>query len=372
MNLLLYVIILFIIIWLGLAFFFSTPSKIKNSKYYNIYLKALETIIEGKKDKAIKLFREVIETEPSNIESYLYIGNILREKGEVKKAIKIHRNLSVNPLLTKEQKRKLNEALAWDYIESKEWEKALPLLEVIYTKEPKNLEIANNLLKTYEKLEKWDKALNIAEKIFDAKKFANYATYLAEVIFQTDPKKALKLLSIGEREEISYAYYLHGKLLIKDGAKGEGAEYVKRGIALEPTKSFLYLPLLEEYMFNEGKFSTLEPYLKNKFEENPENINIFISYLSILKRKGKLEKAKEILENSIKNFNLEDPTTLLLLTMISDEIKDETMKTKCLMKIKERIEKNIYRCSECNSEIKEFTWKCPSCDSFGSLRPTIC
>ena len=111
--------------------------------------------IPGLKDKAIKLFRDVLEKDPSNIECYLYTGNLLREKGEIVRAIKIHKNLLVNPLLTNEQKNRLKEALAEDYLKNRDWAKALPMLETIYHRDPKNTEISNKLMFVYEKLEKW-------------------------------------------------------------------------------------------------------------------------------------------------------------------------------------------------------------------------
>ncbi|MEJ2568277.1 MAG: hypothetical protein P8Z50_05320, partial [candidate division WOR-3 bacterium] len=99
MPLLIYIFLFFVLIWLGLSIFSKMSERIKCHHQNTSYLKGLEAMIEGKQEKAIKFFRDVLEKEPSNIESYLYIGNLLREQGEVKKAIKIHKNLIVNPLL---------------------------------------------------------------------------------------------------------------------------------------------------------------------------------------------------------------------------------------------------------------------------------
>lgn len=372
MNLLIYVVLFFILILLGLSVFSKWSDKLKTKNNYTSYLQGLEAIIEGKDDKAIKLFREVIENDPSNIESYLYTGNLLRKKGEITKAIKIHKNLLVNPLLTREQKSRLKDALAEDYLENEDWTKALPILETIYNKSPKNSILSSKLMILYEKLEKWDKALNIAKRVFDAKKLANYATYLAAKVSENDTKQASKFISIGEKGDISYAYYLHGKILISEGDESTGLEYIKKSLSLEPDKAFLYLPLLEEYMFEEGQFSVLEPYLKSKLEENPDNICILASYISILKKRGELEKANEILEESIKNFDLNDYKVLLSMTIISNEI-DGNMVSKYLTKIKNKMDKSkLYKCSECNNETEEFSWKCTCCGSFGTLNWIRC
>ncbi|MBN1693784.1 hypothetical protein JW879_00100 [candidate division WOR-3 bacterium] len=367
MNLLVYIVLFFALIWLGLSIFSRMSEKIKCRTQHTSYLKGLEAIIEGKKDKAIKLFREVLEKDPSNIESYLYTGNLLREKGEVKKAIKIHKNLLVNPLLNKEQKNKLKEALAKDYIENKDWAKAIPILETLNNKNPKNSVLADELIDSYEKLQKWDKAFNIAKKTFSPEKLSNYATYLACEVSKKDTKKANKFIAVGEKGNISYAYYLHGKLLVLEGNESEGLELIKKSISIEPDKAYLYLPMLEEYMFKEGQFGILEPYLKSKFEENPNNIYILASYISILKKRGQIERANEILEESIKNFDLSDYKILLSIVIISNEI-DGNMVSEYLTKIKNKMDKRkLFKCSKCNTETEEFNWKCNSCGSFGTI-----
>jgi lipopolysaccharide biosynthesis regulator YciM len=352
---------------LGLSIFSKLSERLKCDNHSTSYIKGLEAMIEGKKDKAIKLFRDVLEKDPSNIEGYLYTGNLLREKGEVIRAIKIHKNLLVNPLLTNDQKYRLNEALSEDYIKNKSWAKALPLLETIYHRNPKNEIISNKLMFAYEKIGKWDKAFNIAKKVFNQEELANYATNIITEVSKSNPKKASKFISIGEKGNVSYAYYLHGKLLISQGDESGGIEHIKKSISIDPDKAFLYLPLLEEYMFEEGQFGVLEPYLKSKFEENPDNIHILASYISILKKRGQLEKANEILEDSIKNFDLNDYTTLLSIAIISNEIESNLL-SEYLTKVKNKLEKNkVFQCTKCKNKTDKFSWKCYNCNSFGSL-----
>ncbi len=372
MDLLIYLILFFVLIWIGLSIFSRMSEKLKGQTHNTSYIKGLEAMLEGKNNRAIKLFREVLEKDPSNIESYLFTGNLLRQQGEIVRAIKIHKNLLVNPLLNNEQKNRLKEALSEDYIKNRDWAKAKPMLETLYNHNPKNVTLATKLMDVYEKLEKWDKAFNVAKKVFTSKDLANYATHLVVEVSKKDPKKATKFISIGEKGNISYAYYLHGKLLISEGDESGGIEQIKKAISIDPDRAFLYLPLLEEYMFEEGQFSVLEPYLKSKFEENPDNICILSSYISILKKRGQLEKANEILEDSVKNFDLENYNVLLSVAMISNEIGGNLV-SEYLKKIKNKMDKGYsFRCSKCNNETDHFSWKCNNCSSLGTLSLSRC
>ncbi len=360
------ILIFFILLIVGL----SVLKRPKKEKYTELYIKGLEAIADGKTDEAIDKLRDVIDKEPSNTGAYLYLGDLMREKGEISKAMMIHKNLSVNPSLSDEEKKKVKETLAKDYFETKEFKKAVSLYESLYKREPKNRKLSMVLLNLYEKLNDWDKAYNIARKIYTrGKDLANYATFMASHLINEDPKKAERYLSIGQKEDISYAHYLYGKLLISEGKEKSGIEYLKKSISLEPDRASAYLPELFEYMFKSGEFSVLEPYLKSLFEENSDNWNILNSYVSMLKKKGEVGKAEKILDESVHGFDLKNPCILSSIALAYNGINtDKAFEyLSAMQKIFQQNE--VFECTECKNEVKEFSWKCPYCSSFGSLYP---
>jgi lipopolysaccharide biosynthesis regulator YciM len=358
------ILIFFILLILGLSLFRVPKKKVDPAKY----IKGLETMVDGKTDEAIDILKNVIEKDTSNTGAYLRLGNLLREKGLISSAIKIHKNLSVNPELSASEKEEVNKALVKDYLESKEWRKALPIYEPLYKKNPKDKELAIGLLLLYEKQEKWDNAYNIAKKIYTkGKSLANYATHIASLLIGRDNQKARKFINFGLKANISYAHFLYGKLLIEDGKENNGIEHLEKSISIDPERAYLYLPLLEEYMFKRGEFSILEPYLKNLVSENPENWEILNSYISILKKKGDSDRVEEILDEAIPNLNIDSPEALGSIASAYSGVDTDKM-SEYVLKMQRLLTKTKrFKCPECGNEFKEFSWKCSSCGSLGTI-----
>ncbi|MBA7626242.1 Lipopolysaccharide assembly protein B [subsurface metagenome] len=358
------IIIFFILLILGL----SIRGGSRKVKYPDKYIKGLEAIIEGKIDESIKYFKKVVESDTTNRDAYLHLGNLLREKGLLSSAMKIHKNLLVNPELSKVEKERVQSALAADYLKSHDWEKAIPLYESLYKRYPKDKKPGQILLMLYEKQESWDNAYNTAKTIYtDRKDLANYTTYIASKLIEKDISKAKKFISLGQKSEIPYAHYLYGKVLITEGNENSGIDYIKKSISLDPKRAYLYLPILEEYMFNKGEFGTIEPYLKNLIKENPDNWEILNSYVSFLKKKGDIDKAKETLDETVINLELIRPEILAKVASAYKGVDTEkaleyiSETQKLLNKVKR------FKCSVCGNEFDEFTWKCPDCDTPGTI-----
>ena len=79
---------------------------------------ALKALVDGDKDKAYNLLRDIISKDSNNIDAYLLLGDIVREK-DVNKAIKIHQTVVLRPQITKEKKIEAHKALAKDFLKDK-------------------------------------------------------------------------------------------------------------------------------------------------------------------------------------------------------------------------------------------------------------
>ena len=64
-----------------------------NASIKDLYAEGLEMLIMGKRKKAYKSFKLIIEKDSNNIKAYLYLGQVVRDGGSPKKALDIHQNL---------------------------------------------------------------------------------------------------------------------------------------------------------------------------------------------------------------------------------------------------------------------------------------
>ena len=56
----------------------------------SLYAMALNHMLHGEDDVAIRLFRDVIRADTDNIDAYINLGILMRKNGKPKNAIKIH------------------------------------------------------------------------------------------------------------------------------------------------------------------------------------------------------------------------------------------------------------------------------------------
>ena len=64
------------------------------------YFKGLNHLLNDQPDSAIETFIESLEVNVDTLSTHLALGNFLRRKGEVDRAIRIHQNLLARPNLT--------------------------------------------------------------------------------------------------------------------------------------------------------------------------------------------------------------------------------------------------------------------------------
>ena len=109
-------IIFIIIIALALLIFFIVKNRSINvpsdAEAFNTALKAL---VNGKKEQAYILLREIIAKDSNNVDAYLLLGDIVREK-DIKQAIKIHQTIILRPKITKDKKIEAHTALSKDFL----------------------------------------------------------------------------------------------------------------------------------------------------------------------------------------------------------------------------------------------------------------
>ncbi len=63
------------------------------------YYKGLNYLLDGRPDGAVDAFINALEVNSETLETHIALGNLLRKRGEVDRAIRIHQNLLARPSL---------------------------------------------------------------------------------------------------------------------------------------------------------------------------------------------------------------------------------------------------------------------------------
>ena len=79
------------------------------------YIQALKLLVDGDKDAAFDRLQESVRSGSGPTDAYIKLGKLLRDRGELAKALQIHQSLTVKTDLSKNEKVELYMNLAADY-----------------------------------------------------------------------------------------------------------------------------------------------------------------------------------------------------------------------------------------------------------------
>ena len=129
------------------------------------YLKGINYLLNEQPDKAIDLFVNVVDLDADTVETYIVLGNLLRRRGEVERAIRLHQNLIARPDLDDRTKADALLELARDYLKSGLFDRAEHLLGGVLDTGSHQLEALHHLREIYEQEKEWKKAIHVARNI---------------------------------------------------------------------------------------------------------------------------------------------------------------------------------------------------------------
>ena len=320
------------------------------------------------------LLREYLEAHPNDIWAYLKLGNLLREKGEPQKALRLHQTLLAKPKLDRTTKVKVLKAIARDYIELGKTEAAAKTYEQMVSIIPER-SAYEELLRLYESVGDWDKAIDVKNKLLRLDKkpedrhLAILYTMKAYSLADEMPAKereAEKYLKMAEKiyPDSPLILYVRGELHMKSG-RNELAVDAWRQLLMEHTDyAYLVLDKLEDLLFKQGRFSELELIYEDtlKIARNP---HVIAHLIHILLSKGEKSRAMEYLDELISSYGESDGLRSLKY-LLHIEVNDlETVRDELQVRGSPFLP---YKCENCGYESTMSLMQCPNCRSWLSFR----
>ena len=140
----------------------------------DLYAEGLDMLIMGKRKKAYKNFKLIIEKDSNNIKSYLYLGQVVRDGGNPQKALDIHQPLLYRKDLNNYDKVELYKNISLDYYRMEKIEQSIKFAKKILTIEKFNDWSINHLIRMYKNLNDWANAIEYLKILFEMTGNRNY------------------------------------------------------------------------------------------------------------------------------------------------------------------------------------------------------
>lgn len=341
------------------------------SPYNTSYVKGLNYMIANLTDKAIAEFTKAVKINSDTIEIYLRLGNLFRDKGEVERAIRIHQNIILRPVLSQSNKIEALTELAMDYLKAGFIDRSLEAYSEILNLEPDHLDAHIHLAELYEEEKNWERAFHYHQKVLRLKKsndqhiLANIQVVLGKSFMEEqDVKQAIKRLNtaILLDKRSTQAYLLLGQIYMDQEKVQKAIDTWKDVIQNDlPFASLTYKNLEAAYLI-QGQLEKVEGIYREILNRNPEYVRTKLALAKYYYDRGDsrlaIEELHEVLKRGIGFMAARE----YLFKILVDQVKNVDF----LAEYHElfthlEMEDMPFHCRICGYESWDSPWKCPQC-----------
>lgn len=383
---------LFILILIGIAAGFQVGRYYQRKKMKRLsakiaayhwpqkrYYQGLTQLLNDQPDAAIDTFISALEVNADTLETHLALGNLLRRRGEVDRAIRVHQNLLARPSLSKKQSLEAQMELAVDYMRSGLLDRAESLFKELAAQNGASKQLRDkalkNLLEVYQDMREWLSAIDVADQLttrkFSAKtdlwreRQAQYSCEIAEeAMAHSDWQQARRWLRNAERydKRCARALLLQAKLYFVDQDYANSIATLKR------------VPEIDDRYLPEALAQFVESYRMLKLKKTLLDALIDLykeySHLALLREIIAWSLLEEVDFDSLQ-FDVFDQlnnhqqllTHKNLLAIIAQYPTRETLEA-----IQALLDSVLhYQCIRCGFSGDVMHWQCPSCKNWGTV-----
>lgn len=130
------------------------------------YFQGINYLLDDRPDLEIDSFIDALPADEASIDTHLTMGAVVRRRGELDKAIRIHQNLLARPVLSAENRALAELELARDYLNAGLLDRAEQLLRELVERGGAIDRVAlEHLLEVYQRERDWEHAIEIATQI---------------------------------------------------------------------------------------------------------------------------------------------------------------------------------------------------------------
>ena len=379
-NITLYILL---VIALGIGYLLGRRERRTRSQNLGMvaedYFKGLNHLLNERHDQAIDTFVERMAVDSATVDTHLALGSLVRRRGEVDRAIRIHQNLLARPVLSAAHRSQTELELARDYLVAGLLHRAEKLLLELASKAGPGKPVAQELLvEVYQRERDWEKAVSVGRDLARADRdirgtLAHFQCEIAQQALEAgdlpSARKALdkamgfdgqsaRVCLIGAGVEFQAHRYRDVRRLLR-----KACQYDSR-LAAETFEMFRAASL--ELNDEAGYFSFLE----ERLVEAPVLAAIEALGIRMAGTSGHESAHAFMVEQLLRNPTLSGFVSLLKhLDTHGEPLPAEQLAL--VRRFSEALlqKQPAYRCSNCGFSGQSLMWQCPSCRCWDSIRP---
>ncbi len=340
------------------------------------YIEALYALIDGRKDDAYTLLTSAVRNGEDDVDAYIQLGDLMRERGQAEKALQLHRGLTVRSDLGLDDEKTVQLSIAEDLAALGKTERAVAALETV-RKKRRDADVLATLHRLYNiqgDFESAYGALRELSRIDDSVTPRMRASYLASVacalIDSGDSDRAGKYLDKARKEDraCTGALYLSAGLAMDSGDLDRAARRWEELLSIDMGYFPEVAARLEKALFESGRFDELEGILSRLLAEYPSDSLLLASLAGFYSKKGEISRGIDLLESDRGRIAGDNNLVVSLASLyIKNGRTDEALS---VLEENDRIPpvSCSWKCSSCGETYRTSLGFCRICCSFDSIR----
>lgn len=342
------------------------------------YFKGLNYLLSDQQEKALPVFLQLVQVDNETIDTHLALATIFRRSGKLDQAIEVHQNLIARPSLSAEYRSKSLLELGRDYLAAGLFDRAEGLFNDVIKSGYYAREARHYMLTIYQQEKEWHDAIKVAQALIqqgDSTLRPQIAQFYCELGEQFLEQRNFRQAAQACKDALAYYPRCIRSIIIRAKLAFQGRQFkdvIKHVKQVEQTDAD-YLPVvltmcIESYR-ELSRVDELISYLKSIAKSRPE-LNLTETIVRIMNESGDEKSAFDYLQQQMANTpditGLSTYVEMLKKHHGQDENNLETI-GQILDKMKPKLSQ--YQCRKCGYTSGTMNWQCPSCLSWGEIKP---
>jgi lipopolysaccharide biosynthesis regulator YciM len=352
---------------------------------YRQYYRGLNYLLNERADEAIDAFIESLPVTPETFETHLALGNLMRRKGVVERAIQIHQNLLARPDLPPHRLQQAHLELARDFISAGLLDRAEKLLlDLVQQSEELRATARRHLVEIYQAEREWQKAIDVAARLLprkipllrsppvDVALARAISHYHCELALQAqragDENNARAQLKLAQERDSDNprALLQLAELDLQGGDHAAAVAALQKLQGSHPELLATVLPKLREVCLAAG-----DPQRYRDALQALLNSGLLAGALEAMVAEIRATDGDEAARAFLRTQMQRRPTLRTALALLQLEPAASTSVWKSLEPRLHKLvfDRAAFQCGHCGFAVRQLHWQCPSCKQWGTFQP---
>jgi lipopolysaccharide assembly protein B len=340
------------------------------------YTQGLHYVAAGQRELAISELTKVAREDPEALEVLQILGNLLREAGQVEKAIQVHQGLLARSDLTRAERSYALASLGTDFRKAGFLDRATRTFEEVLEVDPKSIHALVGLQKLHEDQRQWQEAYTVQTRLSRLRK-----TEDSLVLGHLQAEMGREALQAGRIEAAEKAFrtalsldrrVFPAHLGLADCQAGrdprQAAAVLEEAVQTAPERAYLAFERLARAYSDSSEPSRFVSLCERMIRQDPRDWRARLALARHLGGEGRHEEAFGLLLRAVEaNPQVLLPHLEIWRTLRAMGLDGEVVDRYIATAEESAFYRDPHVCTACRYRADDMLWRCPHCHEWNTF-----